>query len=200
MGTRSDIIVHRKDGKWARIYCHWDGYLEHNGRILFDHYTSQDKIEALVALGDLSSLGPEIGVKRPFEFGGKMFTKNNKFSAAYTAFKKKYEGMCLAYGRDRGETDSAARVFDTVQEAWPEEGGWTEFTYVWHDDGNGPRWWVTSPDEGTQTLVDLGQALLGEVSIRCPVKVFGDVIGQHAPTKPGKEHGWSSGKTEEAKT
>ena len=67
MSTRSDIIVQRADGKWHRIYCHSDGYLSHNGQILFDHYNSQAKAESLVQLGDLSLLGPEIGVKHPFE-------------------------------------------------------------------------------------------------------------------------------------
>ncbi len=47
MGTRSDIIVNRTDGKWARIYCHWDGYIEHKGKILFENYSSQEKAEAL---------------------------------------------------------------------------------------------------------------------------------------------------------
>lgn len=56
MGTRSDIIVHLADGTWKRIYCHWDGYLSHNGRILFESYNTQKKAEALVAPGDLSSL------------------------------------------------------------------------------------------------------------------------------------------------
>ncbi len=54
MGTRSDIIVHRADGKWARIYCHWDGFVDHNGTILHEHYTTQEKCDALVALGYIS--------------------------------------------------------------------------------------------------------------------------------------------------
>lgn len=186
MGTRSDIIVRRADGKWHRIYCHWDGYLEHNGRILFDHYTSQAKADRLVALGDLSSLGPEIGTKHAFDCPHKVG------SPAYDKWNKNYRcAMCTAYGRDRGESDVAGVVGDTIQAVWPDEDCWTEYTYVWHDDGNGPRWWVTSPDEGTQTLVDLGQALTGEVTVRASVKAFGCVIGHHQPTKPGKGHGWS---------
>jgi hypothetical protein len=23
MGVRASIIVHRADGKWKRVYCHW---------------------------------------------------------------------------------------------------------------------------------------------------------------------------------
>ena len=58
MGTRSRIAV--MHGPVAKsVYCHWDGYLEHNGAILLEHYDSS-KANQLVALGDLSSLRPEM--------------------------------------------------------------------------------------------------------------------------------------------
>lgn len=184
MGTRSDIIVHRADGKWHRIYCHWDGYLSHNGQILFKHYTDQKHADALVALGDLSNLGPEIGTKHPFE-------KPSFGTPAYAKHEIKYKWMCTAYGRDRNERDVAGTVGDTLQAVWPEADTWTEFTYVW-DQG---KWWVTDPDEGTQTLVDLGDALSGKRTVKPSVKVFGAVIGQHGahdPAEPDK-HKWSGG-------
>lgn len=182
MGTRSDIIVHRADGKWARIYCHWDGYLSHNGRLLFDHYTSQAQAEALVALGDLSSLGSVIGVKHPFD---RPSISNKK---AHAAFAKKFGGMCVAYGRDRGETECEARIGDTLQEVWPEEDTWTEFTYVW-DEG---KWWAGDPDEGTQTLADLGDLLQGKKTLKPKVKAFGMILGQHAAHDPKQpdDHTW----------
>lgn len=61
MGTRSYIIQQTTDGKETRyhgIYCHWDGYLENNGRILFEHYNDPEKLKQLIALGDISSLRP----------------------------------------------------------------------------------------------------------------------------------------------
>jgi len=39
------------------IYCHWDGYVNHNGMILKEHY---DKVQELIALGGLSSLESKI--------------------------------------------------------------------------------------------------------------------------------------------
>lgn len=170
MGTRSDIIVHRADGKWSRIYCHWDGYLEHNGRILFDHYTSQQMAEKLVAPGDLSSLAASCDKPKGH------------------TFDKAVDGYCVYYGRDRGEADVDAKVGDSLFEVWPEADTWTEFTYVW-DEG---KWWVGIPDEGTQTLVDLGDALLGKRTVKPAVKAFGVVIGQHGKSEPGKGHSWSS--------
>ena len=57
MATRSDIIVqHPKSGQYASIYCHNDGYLEHVGKMLFNHYDTLDKVIELVAMGGLSQL------------------------------------------------------------------------------------------------------------------------------------------------
>ena len=64
MGTRSRIGVMHGD-KCKSVYCHWDGYLDHNGRILQEHYDSS-RANNLVALGDISSLGKLIGGAHPF--------------------------------------------------------------------------------------------------------------------------------------
>ena len=157
MSTRSDVIVHRADGKWARIYCHWDGYLSHNGKILFKNYNSQKKAEKLTVEGDLSVLAPRC----------------NKPEGH--SFDHPKEGYTVYYGRDRGEEGTAVKVFETLTEAWPEADCWTEFTYVW-DEG---KWWVGDPDEGTQTLIELEAALKGEKKITPYVKAVGMIIGKH---------------------
>ena len=134
-----------------------------------------------MALGDLSVLGETIGVKHPFEkppFG----------TAARKQFEKKHGKSCTAYGRDRGEAGVEARTGETLSAVWPEADTWTEFTYVW----DGERWFVGNPDEGTQTLIDLGDALQGKGALQPAVKAFGAVIGQHAKTHPAKPHRWSA--------
>jgi len=90
MATRSNIGILNSDGTVNYIYCHYDGYLEHNGAILNEHYTTEGKVRALMALGDLSVLGEDIGEKQDFE--------------------NRVKGTCLAYGRDRGETGVEART------------------------------------------------------------------------------------------
>jgi hypothetical protein len=45
------------DDSVSAIYCHWDGYLSHNGDLLDKHYDSDIKVAELLALGDLASLG-----------------------------------------------------------------------------------------------------------------------------------------------
>jgi hypothetical protein len=77
------------------VYCHWDGYLEHNGRILQEHYDSA-KANNLVALGDISSLGKEIGEKHAF-------SHFELRAEEVQAYKELTENWTTFYGRDRGE-------------------------------------------------------------------------------------------------
>ena len=60
MGTRSTIAIEFADQSVSQIYCHWDGYLENNGKILAQHYTNPFKVKELVELGGFSSLRPTI--------------------------------------------------------------------------------------------------------------------------------------------
>lgn len=83
MGTRSRHGYKKEDGSYITSYCHWDGYLSHNGKILLDNYNTNEKVKELVELGDLSILGSVIGEK--------------------TEFDVKVKGQCTAYRRDRGE-------------------------------------------------------------------------------------------------
>ena len=103
MATRSRIgVMHGNVVK--HVYCHWDGYLAHNGQILQDHYDSV-KANNLVALGDVSSLRPEIGEKHDFDY---YFNKDK-----YTAEQLKlYEDQwTMFYGRDRGEEGTEPNKF-----------------------------------------------------------------------------------------
>ena len=89
MATRSNIGILNSDGTVDYIYCHFDGYLSNNGKILNQHYTTEEKVRALINLGDLSVLGEDIGEKQSFEV--------------------RVKGYCLAYGRDRGESNTEAK-------------------------------------------------------------------------------------------
>lgn len=125
MATRSTISIRNADGSYTGIYCHWDGYLENNGRILGEHYTNEEKIRQLLALGSISSLGEEVGEQHPFDGPSFMDT------AAYAAFKERYGRMTTAYGRDRGEKDVAAvtkPTFQALRGVLCEE-----YNYLWED-------------------------------------------------------------------
>jgi len=56
MATRSRIAIENQDRTVTSIYCHFDGYLSHNGEILQNHYSDRSKVYELIALGDISVL------------------------------------------------------------------------------------------------------------------------------------------------
>ena len=107
MGTRSRIAV--MHGTVCKsVYCHWDGYLEHNGAILQEHYDSS-LANQLVAMGDLSSLGTQIGEQHPFS------PHSSKEDEALYEHAKD-QGYCTFYGRDRGEKDIEWKVAHSFEE------------------------------------------------------------------------------------
>lgn len=65
MSTRSRIAVQGYDGGYKSIYCHFDGYIDGVGEMLFKNYRNMEKLQKLMALGDISSLGKEpVSVER----------------------------------------------------------------------------------------------------------------------------------------
>ena len=108
MGTRSRIGVMHGD-KVKSVYCHWDGYLEHNGVILQGHYYDSAKANHLVALGDISSLRSEIGEKHAF-------SQFELRAEEVAGFKLLTENWTTFYGRDRGETGTEFQVAQTFEE------------------------------------------------------------------------------------
>lgn len=112
MGTRSAIGIKLSDGTVKAVYCHWDGYPSHNGKILWDHY-DEAKTMQLIKLGDLSSLGPEIGTKHPFN--------------------ERRENECTFYARDRDEKDVGARKFRDEEEFRNTFDSGAEYWYLYND-------------------------------------------------------------------
>ena len=60
MGTRSTIALEYADGTVGQIYCHWDGYLSNNGKILLNYYQDPYKVRELLDNGDMSSLDTDV--------------------------------------------------------------------------------------------------------------------------------------------
>jgi hypothetical protein len=121
MATRGTIAIQNEDGTVTGIYTHWDSYLSHNGRILQNHYTDETKVRELIALGDLSCLGEDIGVKVDFED------------------HVSHKGQCVAYGRDRGETNIEPRTCHNWRQFIAENG--QEYDYLY--DVAEQRWRVS---------------------------------------------------------
>lgn len=56
MGTRSRIGIELSDHTILSVYCHWDGYPEHNGKILAQEYRNRQDVQELIDGGGISSL------------------------------------------------------------------------------------------------------------------------------------------------
>ena len=133
MGTRSTIALEFADGTVQQVYCHWDGYLEHNGKILYQHYSNPFKLRELIDLGDLSSLRPTLGERHPFSpFEVKM---------PLTEHDALYGEMCTFYARDRGESGCAAKKFKDYAD-YVENHSYQEYEYILRQVDGQAVWFV----------------------------------------------------------
>ena len=142
MATRSNIAMKTKEGKIVSVYCHWDGYVANNGKILLENYTDIDKIEALVALGSISSLGEQIG--DPQDFDDRSTQKDE---------------WTLFYSRDRGEQLSIQEYADIP--SWIDD--MEEYAYLW----NGKEWLVN--DHGAKD--ENGYPIFNFLDVMVPIEL-----------------------------
>lgn len=117
MATRSTITVRTGANERVQIYCHWDGYVDYNGLMLFKHYNHPTKAKNLVRLGDISSL-------REFIHPLKHIPHD---------FYNPQGNVTVAYGRDRGETGVEGIVLTNA------ESGRSESYDYFYD---GSKWFV----------------------------------------------------------
>ena len=130
MGTRSTIALEYADGTIGQVYCHWDGYLEHNGVLLSKHYSNPFILRDLIDLGDISSLRPTVGTKHAFS--------KLEVPMDDEAYDKLYGDMTTFYGRDRGETGTSAKTFKDFVD-YVENFQHEEYAYILRKNGN---WYV----------------------------------------------------------
>jgi len=117
MSTHSVIAVAYPDHLEA-VYCHWDGYLEHVGKILFSHYDREKAIK-LVKLGYISSLDKDIGEKHDFD--------------------DSELGSTTFYGRDRGDDGCEKKRVNNIEELYSEFDEY--FYYIMGTDG---KWYFSN--------------------------------------------------------
>ena len=110
MSTRARIVKKLKDGKYIGIYHHNDGYPEYLGELLLNYYDTEDKVDKLISLGDMSFAGP-IPEDDPKLWDRQLDYKSDK---------------CRTY-KGRGDSDCDARVGDL------EDFIGEDFTYVFED-------------------------------------------------------------------
>lgn len=150
MGTRSTIALEYADGTVEQVYCHWDGYLEHNGKILQEHYSNPFILRDLIDLGDISSLRPTVGTKHAF----------SQFEVPMDgeAYDKLYGDMTTFYGRDRGEDGVSAKKFASYEDYLLNH-QYEEYEYILRSVGGEAVWFVADHSDEFKPLL---QALIAE--------------------------------------
>ena len=113
MSTHCYIGKVTDDGKVRYVFCRFDGYLEHTGKVLLESY-DKNNIDSLLDLGDLSFLGSNLA------------PTNSEYDYDH----------CVSYSRDYGETDCDARYMETPYDYWEtEEDDDIEYKYLLGLDG-----------------------------------------------------------------
>lgn len=129
MATRSTIAIEYLDGTVRQVYCHWDGYLENNGKILEKYFSNPNKLNQIMDLGDLSVLGSNIGTKHNFDL--------------------EMHDMCKFYGRDRGENNIEAKRFANFED-YKDNARFEEFNYILRFVNGNSIWFVSHYDSGNK--------------------------------------------------
>lgn len=143
MSTRSFIAKQIGEDEYLTIYCHSDGYLSYNGAMLIDHYNSEEKVDELLKLGDLSCLCKKLNPdpSKPHSFD----------------FDERQDDVTIAYGRDRGDKNVEAQTLTMEQLDAPDN--WTEYVYIFNKD-NGWKYFHSGQSE--QGLRDIEEDLQKE--------------------------------------
>ena len=155
MATRSVISkIDKKvsNGEITAVYCHSDGYLNWNGKILNEHYTNGNKVDELLSNGGISVLNENIG--KP----GIDFNDYKKFGSLKQS---------RFYHRDRGE-ELKIQTWNDGLRSFVEEAKSSyeaEFIYMFEEVENGEGVWyvydVYAKKEENRNWVKLSDALNG---------------------------------------
>ena len=114
MSTRSTITVKMAGGTFRAIYCHWNGQLRFNGKMLLQHYNTQARAKEAVSLGDLSELAESM-----------------EWVDGHTAAHP-IKGHSVAHRRDMGEVNRFAFDFPSYVAMDCD----AEYNYLW----DGAQW------------------------------------------------------------
>ena len=121
MATRSTIAIQLENGTIKQVYCHWDGYLENNCKILMKYYNNAEIIKELISKGSISILDININP-----------SKDSKHD-----FNNKQNDVCVFYNRDRDE-DLDIDTFVNFQD-YTLNANFEEFNYMFSEKDN--KWY-----------------------------------------------------------
>ena len=120
MSTHANVSIMNVDKTVTAIYVHSDGYISWTGVRLITGYNTENKVRALLTLGNLSIVGYELGKKHTRE-------ENNG----------SHNKWCYAYGRDDDRTDEGDPSFFESKATFMNRA--EEYVYLFDND----IWWVS---------------------------------------------------------
>lgn len=140
MATRSFISIKHSDGTFSGVYCHCDGYVEFNGKILKEEYQDRKKVIELIDGGEISSLK----TRRTWSSGSMLRDENGEHicdDQGFIMMENDREPQPL-YFSERGETDVEPKHFKSHKEMWDYAKGYgCEYLYIYEDVGEDqPKW------------------------------------------------------------
>jgi hypothetical protein len=138
MGTRCYIAKDLGDGKYRTIFCMLDGYLEYTGALLAEHYATPERIDALLSLGDIYSLGAKLEPDPAYPHD---WYNNNR-----------QKDVTTVLGRDCGETDCSAQEM-TLSEM-EDSFEFIDFLYVFTHEHEWKYLCLTAPDARWRNVRD----------------------------------------------
>ena len=163
MGTRCYIAKEIDNQQYKSIYCQLDGYPEMVGKLLLKHYNTSEKLDSLLALGDIYVLGEKI-TPDP----GRPHNANESFQ----------KGVTVAYGRDFDGPDFPAEI-RTLDEMIDSD-DFIEFVYVF----TANQEWEFSPLLDYDSELTEALTKLYEKYVPAPVREYIDEADAPAPTAP----------------
>ena len=164
LSTRSFIAKEIGDNQYRTIYCHSDGYLTYNGAMLVDHYNTHEAVDELLNLGDISSLGERTNPDpdRPHKFD----------------YDMRQKGVTVAYGRDRGDKNTDARVMSLAELDDPNN--WTAYVYIFTQDNEWKYFEAGQSGQGLRSVSDDLSELYSAYGLKRPEGFYGFLSGAMA--------------------
>ena len=145
MGTRSRIGYELPDHSVVSVYCHWDGYVEHNGRILVEHYQDREAVKELIDGGSMSSLRTTQTWESEIMKDGRDYVLDENGQIQYTHTREPQP----MYHTERGdELDVQHTSFDDFCSDMCGE----EFVYLYDLNGNWKAWEIGWSKEPTKRV------------------------------------------------
>lgn len=120
MATRGTVSVELETGVIRSIYNHWESSPDKLGATLKTHYTELSKVKELIGFGDTSIIREHVNST----------SVNHSFDFPET-------GVCVFYGRDRGENDTNFSEYDSVK-SYLKHCNFQDYNYIFREN----TWWL----------------------------------------------------------